>query len=205
MNALIERHYYSEDFELISSLRAFQASLVDAEKDHLKQIVAERIRKDESLVDVMLCAVVDVPDCVDALAAQLSKQDATSQLSRALIESLSQYSGDAAFRAVERFLDSDQEREALMALARIDFARATSRLLRVIEKDQWLDLGLHILYERKKKVGLEQFTRELCGIVAVHGAYCRRRLLLCLDVKQDDYNPFSSEERRHLGEAICRP
>jgi len=58
---LIQAHYYSEDFELLSSVRAYQESLALAERDELRAVVLRRLFAEGSMVDILLCSVVDVP------------------------------------------------------------------------------------------------------------------------------------------------
>ena len=164
---LIQRNYYSEDFHLLSEVRAYADALSPDDRDILRNVVAGRLADSQSIVDVILCTVVRAPELVPALVRMLDHQTNTSQLSRALMQALQQYGGNEAFHAVERFLDSDQETEALAVMARIDFARALPFVFRCLRKDHFLDVSLQILFERKKSGGFRDVVDDLRPCVAL--------------------------------------
>lgn len=198
LSALVQSHYYSEDFELLSAVRAFAEALPPGEADELKAVILSRMAAEGSMVDILLCSVVDVPGAVPLLADRLDRETAPSQLTRALISALQRYPCDAAFRAVERFVDSDQEGEALAAIARIDFLRAVPYIVRSLDREYLHGPILHMLHERRKRVGLPALAVELAAVPSADLAALRRRLVKALDSKAAAFNPFPESERQRL-------
>lgn len=198
LDELIQAHYYREDFELVSSVRAYLEELSLPERDELRAVVLRRLLDDGSMVDILLCSVVDVPSAGPVLALKLDRESVPSQLTRVLMTALQGYHGDEVFRAVERFVDSDQEGEALAALARIDFPRALPYVARALEREHHLGPVLHILHTRAKQVGVPALAVEVQASSARLPAGFRAGLRRALDSKQDAYNPFSATERERL-------
>lgn len=198
-------HYYSEDFQWLSSVRAYRDGLAPAEQAALADVVMQRLLRDGSMTDILLCSVVDVPGAGSVLAAKLDRETVPSQLTRALIAALEHYRGDDVFRAVARFVDSDQENEALRALARIDFHRSLPFVARALQKEHQADLVLHILHDRvKARAGLEILAIELRAFAAGwNDPDLMPRLLRALRGKPEPYNPFSPEELRRLEAALA--
>lgn len=203
LDELIQDHYYREDFELVASVRAYQEGLGPAERETLRAVVLRRLLDEGSMVDIILCAVVEVPSAAPVLALKLDRESVPSQLTRALITALQGYHGEEVFRAVERFVDSDQEGEALAALARIDFVRALPYLARALECDHHLGPILHILHARSRKVGVAALVLELQSGAARLPAGFRAGLRRALAAKQDDYNPFSGQELNRLRQELA--
>ena len=199
---LIQRHYYSEDFELHAAFRAYAGLLSADDRERLRYVVMRRLSDSDSLVDVILCTEFDVPECVSSLVRMLDRQTGTSQITRALMGALSRYGGLEAFRAVERFMDSDQEHEALASLARIDFARALPYLVRSLAKDRFLDACLHIFHARKQAAGFHGLLEDLRSGGAFGSPVVRERLRLSLTAKKGEYNPFTEQELRALLAAL---
>ena len=195
---LIQAHYYSEDFELMSSVRAYQDHLLPEERDELKAVVLRRLLTEGSMVDIVLCAVVHVPSAGPVLALKLDRESVPSQLTRALITALQGYPGEEAYRAVERFLDSDQEGEALAALARLDFNRTLPHVARALEREHFLGPVLHLLHARAKDVGVPALGLELHAACSRLPAGFVRRLERVFAAKAPPYNPFSPPELERL-------
>ncbi|MCS6771082.1 MAG: hypothetical protein NZ740_03545 [Kiritimatiellae bacterium] len=196
LTRLEEANYYSEDFEWLSSVRAYRDSLCPEEQNLLAEIVASRLLREGSMTDVLMCSIIHVPSAGSVLAAKLDREVVPSQLTRALITALQHYRGDDVFRAVARFVDSDQENEALRALAKIDFHRALPYIARAARVEHQRDLVLHILHDRFKERGrLQELALELRAFAAgwqdpdFLGSIVR--LLRC---KPELYNPFREEE-----------
>jgi hypothetical protein len=126
-------------------------------------------------------------------------------MSRALIAALGRLGGAGAYRSVERFLDSEQEFEALAALAAIDFARTLGTLARRMGPGRFPDAGLHILHERRKRVGLDALAAELAAWAAGSDEAARRNLAAVLRAKEGRYSPLSAEEVRVLSHALRAP
>lgn len=198
MHDLIQSHYYSEDFEMLSAVRAFHEELSLPERDELKAIVMQRLLAEGSMVDILLCSVVPVPPAGPVLARKLDQESVPSQLTRALITAVQEYPGDEAYRAVERFMDSDQEGEALAALARLDFPRALHHVARVLERPHLLGPVLHILHTRAKGVGVPALGVELRAESQRQRPAFRSGILRALVSKPARFNPFAPEELDRL-------
>jgi hypothetical protein len=197
-------HYYSEDFQWLSSIRAYRDSLSPEEQQLLSEVVLRRLLRDGSMTDILLCSVVEAAGAGSILAAKLDRETVPSQLTRALISALEHYRGDDVFRAVARFVDSDQENEALRALARIDFLRALPYVARALQKEHLADLVLHILHDRFKAVGsIERLAIELRAFSAgwPDGNFLKR-VLKALRGKSEPYNPFSADDLVALEQAL---
>lgn len=202
LQTLIQRHYYSEDFELVSAVRAYQAGLSVPERDELRAVVLGRLLDEGSMVDILLCSVIDVPSAGPVLALKLDRESVPSQLTRALITALQAYPGEEAFRAVERFLDSDQEGEALAALARLDFHRALPYLARALMQEHARGPILHLLHARAKETGVPALALELQVAAAGLPGDFRAGVVRVLEAKTGDYNPFSPEDLQRLRRAM---
>lgn len=198
LNAAVERivkaHYYDEDFQLLSSFQAFVSGLDHAEKDALAELAFERVVRDGSLVDIILCSVVDVPSAVPVLAEKLSRDPQTNQITRTLIAVLGRYATDDAYVAIEPFLDSDQEMEALQSLARIDFIRTLPALVRRMKKDHYAGVILQILSYRIKAAGLARVIDDLRQSSATQSAGFGALLRKILRSKDAAYNPLTTAE-----------
>jgi hypothetical protein len=195
---LVQSHYYSEDFELISSVQAYQATLSGDEAALLTDVVYRRLLDEGSIVDILLCGVARVPSAVPVLAEKLNRADISNQMTRALIVALQTYASDEAYTAVERFLDSDQEMETLQALARIDFVRTLPYTVRLMRKEHYHPIVLHMFYDRMKKVGLNALIADLKQSSTTQSDAFRESLLKTIHSKPNDYNPFSEEEIQAL-------
>lgn len=199
-------HYYSEDFEWLSAVRAYRSSLSEQEAAIFRSVVYSRLLLDGSMTDVLLCSVDAIPGAVSILATKLDAESATSQLTRALITTLQGYADPEAFRAVVRFVDSGQEAEALRALGMIDFARALPFIARAVRKEYHRDLVLHILHDRVRAVGSEALVRELRRFAAGWSdPELITRLCNSLRAKMRPYNPFPEEDVRRISEGLLAP
>jgi hypothetical protein len=203
INRIIQANYYSEDFQLTSEFQAFVAGLSADEKAVLGDVAKERLAEDGSIVDILLCSVVDVPSTVPLMAEKLSVEAETNQITRTLIAALGRYSSDDAYRAVERFLDSDQEGEALRALAGIDFTRTLPALVRRMDKPHHETPILHILHERIKRNGLPNLIDELRQSSATRVAGFGKSLEKILRSKTPAYNPLTAREIDDLVNAFA--
>ena len=202
LERIVRANYYSEDFELISSFRAYEAEMSGEERDLLADVVFERLCAEGSLVDILFCSIIDVPSAVPVLAEKLSREPQVNQVTRSLIQALKRYSSDDAYVAVERFLDSDQEMDALQALAAIDFARTLPHLARLIKKDHYYGVMLQVFSERIKRVGLEPMIEELKKSSATNSASFRTCLQKALASKDSNYNPLNTDQRIALEKAF---
>jgi hypothetical protein len=202
IDQLEKTHYYSEDFELVASMKAFVDACPVPEKVLVGQVVMKRLLNDCSVVDILWCYVVDVPSAVPLLADRLNREPHSSQLSRTLILALGRYKSDDGYRAVERFLDSDQEMEALDALAEIDFRRTIPVLVRAMKKEYFHRMILHVLYRHFKHFGVDKFMDDLKNSSATRNPEFLINIEKALRSKTGAYNPFSENEIRHILDCI---
>ncbi|HMO04076.1 MAG TPA: hypothetical protein PKC67_01360 [Kiritimatiellia bacterium] len=195
---LVQAHYYSEDFELLASLRAYVQPLSPGEREHVRALALRRLMRDGSIVDIMLCSVIDVPSAVPVLAGKLDREPVSNQVTRTLIQALRRYHTDEAYTAVERFVDSDQELEAIDALADIDFRRTIPMIVRVIGKEHHHGNLLHLLHRFAKERGVERLAEELTGCSATRSARFVSDLERVLRAKKEPYNPFTEDQILHI-------
>jgi len=198
LEEIIVAHYYSEDFELISSMKAYYHSLASLEKSYLEQIVLRRLTSDGSIVDILLCSVVNVPSAAPVLSSRLNREEISNQVTRTIISALKKYRSDEAYTAVERFLDSDQEIESLQAIAEIDFRRSIPHIVIALKKEFTHGVVLHILHDRVKTVGLSGLVDDLCASSATRTATFKALLSTALHSKKHPYNPFSESDIQHI-------
>ncbi|HOW96184.1 MAG TPA: hypothetical protein P5567_08340 [Kiritimatiellia bacterium] len=202
IDGFVEAHYYSEAPEFESARRGFVDSLCDGLHDLYRQTVLDRLRADPSLVNVLLCAGGDIPGAGPWLAARLDGETGTSPLSRALIRVLADYPGEEACRAVERFLESDQQAEALQALARLDWPRVLPRLVAAFEKASLHPTILHILHARRKAAGLPTLIEDLRRGAATWPGWDAEGWQRVFSGTPAPYNPFHPDELAVLIKAV---
>ncbi len=194
LERLVQDMYYSEDFHLLSALRGWAAGLEPDEQAMAAQIAYQRLQEDGSLVDIILCTAFEVPGAGDVLAARLNREMETGQVTRALMTALRRYPSDDAYRAVSRFLDSDQDMDAVQALAAMDFVRTLPVLVSVLRHDHYLNIVLHILHERRKQCGMDRLLHELTGSTILQKPGASARFQEAVRSKDAPYNPFSADE-----------
>jgi hypothetical protein len=199
---LVNDHYYSEDFELVSSMRAYYDAKPADEKTLIEQVVMKRLCRDGSVVDFLWCSIVPIPSAVPILVERLNRESYSSQLSRTLIIALSRYSSDEGYRAVERFLDSDQEMETLDALAEIDFRRSLPAMARIMKKEHSHRIIVHMLYRQMKKCGMEKLLDDIQQSSATRNPAFPENIRKTLRSKEGAYNPFSESDIQHILTAV---
>jgi hypothetical protein len=202
LDEIIQSHYYAEDFELVAAVRAFHEPMAAGEKSRLSQIVLRRVVTDGSIVDVLLCGLVVVPSAAPVLVDKLNREPVTNQTTRVLIETLRHYPTDAAYEAVERFLDSDQEMEALRVLAAMDFARTLPLIVRRMRRASFDGLLLHILHDRARIVGLPGLIENLKSSSVTRRADFADELARVMRSKPGKYNPFSQPDIGRIIDAM---
>lgn len=198
LRAELERAYYDEDFELQWRLQKFADAISPEEQAAFHDVVIRRMTEEPSIVNVMLCGVVGLPQVVSVLSATLRAQPRSSTLTRSLIRVLGQYGDPSAYVEVAGFLDSDLEGEALSTLSKMDFRRTLFFMYRDSNQPHLLDDCLHIWQERRKKVGLEGLVDDLRVYRDSAKKELRKRTEDILESKQGTYNPFSEAERIQL-------
>jgi hypothetical protein len=198
LDDLVRRNYYSEDYELRWKIVHWVESLSHAEEEHYRQVALRRLIDDPSILSVLFCSAARIPEAVPVMVSLLNEKSETDMLTRAVFASLARYGQPSAFSAVERFLDSEQEIEALQCLAQLHFRRALFFVLRAAKRKHLRDACLHILHQRKKNAGMDGLIADL----AEHAASTRRSVLRpvrhIVQCKQPPYHPFAEEEIERL-------
>lgn len=191
---LVQAHYYSEDFELVSAVRHFHDSLEVVRQAELRGEILRKLWSDGTLVEVLLCGALGIREATPALEAMLDRETQATQLSRALIEALGRLGDRSVFPSLERFLDSDQEREALMAMASVDFPRAAPHLFRRLSDASFADTWLHVLAERKMRTGVTAAAVELRNVAGAQASSLAPGVEAILRSRPPSYNPFREDE-----------
>lgn len=202
LEALISAHYYSEDVELLASFRAYAGALQNQEMSYLKQVALARLADEGTIAEILLCAAIDIPSAVPILIEKLNSETAANQTSRALMLALSRYDSSEGYSAVERYLDSDQETEALESLARIDFVQTLPNMVRRLHDEGYSNVLLQILYNRSMDVGVEVMISNLMGYSGRNVPDLRESMIGLLYSKKEPDNPFSPNEIRRIIHAL---
>jgi hypothetical protein len=194
LDTLIRGQYYAEEYELRWRLRAFADALEPPERSTLGRVVARRLAEEPSVLTVLLCQACPTPEAVPTLISLLDAQGEANMLTRALFDTLAQYREPDAFPSVQRFLDSEQEPEALQCLAQLDFTQALFYVIRSARRPHLRDACLQILHERRKHAGLPQLITDLRNAREHMQLPVAPRIRDVLHHKAGDYNPFSADD-----------
>lgn len=192
--ALVEKNYYGDESELEHILRLYFEGLEPVERESFKQVVLKRLAREVSAVNILLAGVSAFPEVVPVLVSVLNAESKTSQITRSLMNVLRNYNDEAAFKAVARFLDSEQEIEALMCLCGMNFLKALPHIKTAVRRDHLFDACLQVFYERKKAVGLDGLQTDLRALMFDNPSQVRDRLRKVFLAKRGKYNPFTPEE-----------
>lgn len=192
--ALVEKNYYGDECELEHVLRQYFEGLEPVERESFKQVVLKRLAREVSAVNILLAGVTAFPEVVPVLVSVLNAESKTSQITRSLMNVLRNYNDEAAFKAVARFLDSEQEIEALMCLCGMNFLKALPHIKTAVRRDHLFDACLQVFYERKKAVGLDGLQTDLRALMFDNPSQVRDRLRKVFLAKRGKYNPFTPEE-----------
>ena len=202
LDRLSEQHYYAEEWEFQAAARAWYETLEPADRDRFPQVLWERVERDPSVTNASLCVVFPLPELEGPLAAALSRQPSTSHLTRSLIAALQWQRGPSAFRAVERFVDSAQEMEALLALVRIHPGQAVPFMRRAVMEDRLIETCLHAMAQVRATSGLAAVVDHLRAVCAGGGARVFRRVRAMFTIKSAENSPFPPDEIRHILDAL---
>jgi len=192
LDELLQSNYYNEPHELLWAVREFADRLSATERELLREVLLERLDREPNVATLVICTAMDLPESCPRLRRLLANESTTSQVSRLLMRMLATYPGDDNYRAVERFLDSEQQGEALRLLAGMDFRRTFSHLKRALARDHLRDVCLHIFYDHRKRVGLQTLCDDLRRLAAGEGEVLRRRIREALTAKQGAHHPFEA-------------
>lgn len=194
LDAMVQSHYYSEDYELEWAAKNYFDGLETPQKKIFENVVYRRLSSTPDLSTVTLCARLGLSSLAPLLAGLLREESTTSVLSRAVLHALSRTPGDQAFDAVERFMDSEQAGEALTCLARMNFDRSLHHLRRTMQEDHLHNFCLHVLYERYKKVGKAEFPMDLARLVDPEPKRFVPHLKKIFLSNTGAFNPFEATE-----------
>lgn len=200
LDAIVECNYYSEEWELQAAVRAWIDHLDPVEQASFARAFLRRLTADPSMVNISLASVLPYPGVDEPLAAELARQPEPNQHTRALIAALRSCQGsDTAFRAVERFVDSSQEMEALRALAAIDFARTRPHFRQALSRDDLLECCLHLFADRRREHGIDTLSADLRAIAGAPPDWIVPRLDLLLHrIKTEAAHPLPPQDRATL-------
>ena len=198
LDDLIEKNYYSEEWELRSAAQVYYDALGEEQRVVFDQMFVARIQQDPSVSNVSISSAFRIPALGPLLAEALNRHKKASYESRNLMCGLRPYRDDASFAAVERFVESEQEIEALRLLGHMNFLRAMPHLRRSLKKDQLLEVCLHIFQDRKRDVGLEGLIADLAMLIKGREGYYRRRLEAMFSIKKGLHAPFSEREMQRI-------
>ncbi len=202
LDRLSERHYYAEEWEFQAAARAWYEDLDPSARARFPQVLWGRVERDPSVTNASLCVVFPFPELEAPLAAALSRQPVTSHLTRSLIAALQWQRGTAAFRAVERFVDSAQEMEALLALVRIQPGRAVPFMRRAVMEDRLIETCLHAVAQLRATTGLPAVVEHLQAVCAGGDARLLRRVRAMFTIKTAENSPFPPDEIQHILNAL---
>lgn len=198
LEQLVLKHYYSEDYELEWAAKSFFDALSQPEQELFEGVMIERLSGAPDLVDVTLAMRLHLPSLVPFLIAWLDQETQSSTTSRALIAVLGQYADVQAYAAVERFLDSEQEGEALACLAQMDFQRTLPYLRRAVQQEHLHNFCLHAMHHFMLRNGIEALCEALQQMAAPEMPVLTRHVRKILTSKEGPFNPFTEDELKML-------
>jgi hypothetical protein len=191
---LVEAHYYSEDYELEWAAKRYYDDLTDAEQITFEGVMLRRLTAQPGIADVSLCARLGNRSLTPFLAALLDRQETSNAMSRALLAALAHQPDEQAYPAVERFLDSEQEGEALLCLSRMNFHRTVAHLRWAIQKDHLHNFCIHAFHEQMKHAGMDALLEGMKKLIEPDAARLTGHVKKILTSKSGPFNPFSDEE-----------
>lgn len=195
---MVAGHYYSEDYELEWSAKTYYDGLSEAEQELFQGVMIARLTGDAGMADISIVTRLGVAAFTPHLAALLDRQAHSSAMSRALLAVLSHQPDEQAYVAVERFLDSELEGEALTCLARMNFHRTLPQLRWAMQKAHLHNFCIHALHEFKQHLGMEALVKAVKQLVEPDADALGPHLAKILRSKSGAYNPFSPEEIEEL-------
>jgi len=194
LDRLIESHYYSEDYELEWAAKRYYDGLSDPEQIALEGVMVRRLTAQPGIADISLCARLGSRSLTPFLSALLDRQETSNAMSRAILAALAHQPDEQAYPSVERFLDSEQEGEALLCLSRMNFHRTVSHLRWAIQKDHLHNFCIHAFHEQMKHMGMEALLEGLKTLVEPEAARLTGHVQKILTSKSGSFNPFTDEE-----------
>lgn len=198
LDQLVQSHYYSEDYELEWAAKNYYDQLAPEEQDHMAAVLLTRLSGDASLSDVTIATRLGLSSLTPSLASLLNREGSSSAMSRAILVALSHQPDERAYEAVERFMDSDQEGEALVCLCRMNFQRALPHFRWALQKNHLHNFCLHALHEVKLEAGLDRVKKMVELILESDRNALAPHLKKIIHSKSGSFNPFSIDELEAL-------
>lgn len=202
LEELIQSHYYSESYTLEYAVKTYRDELEPSDQSCFEQVILKRLTLDPSVVNIAMCARLDLLTVAPAMIALLDRETECSCRSLTIMNVLGRLNQPGVYEALERFMDSSQAHEALVHLARLDFHRARPHVMRAMFGPNYQAGVLHILFDRKKEVGLDRFIADLMVWRGPDPAEFRRRVDLVFQAKKKEHNPFQPREVALVLEAL---
>jgi len=198
LDRMIQRHYYAEDYELEWEAHRVYKTYAPEEQQRMVSVLIERLTSDPCLATVTVCKRIPVPELAPILAVALDREQRATSQSRAILATLLRADHPAAYDSVERFVESEQEGEALACLARWDFGRTIPHLRRAMEREDLHNYCLHILRDRAVTAGLDTLKRDLNHLMGMDPDRWKPHVRKILTSAQGNYNPFPEQELKEL-------
>jgi len=195
LDALVLANYYSEDYESDRAARELLAGVAAADRGTFEAVFLQRLAADPSIANLFLAGSFGFESAVPEVVAALDRCEDANNMTRTILYVLSQL-GDGGYAAMERFVDSELEIEALTWLARMDFDRTIPHLRRALHNDGLLKTCLHIFAAYRSQHDIEALVGKLVEI-RQDDAELGRRLALAVSLQDDPYNPLDETERQH--------
>jgi hypothetical protein len=199
---LIAAHYYSEEHELEWASKQYYGELDEAGKQAFEGVMMRRLTGAAGLADVSVCSRLGAASLTAPLAALLNRQADAGAISRAVLVALMRQPDEQAYEAVERFLDSELEGEALQVLTRMNFRRALPHLRWAIQKEHLHNFCLHAMHDEMKHVGMEALLESVKLLVEPDRSMLSEHMKKILGSKVGDFNPFTESELAELGAVL---
>jgi len=198
---LAKRMYYSEEHEIHWAARELLEAVPPEDLPTFRETFLRRLEQDPSLGNIFFAGSFGFPEAAPLVAELLRSEENVSQLTRTMMYVLAILGRDnpssRAYEAIEPFLDSPQEQEALQFLAQLDFERSLPHLRAALRVDHHLKNCLHIFHARRRATDFETLCADIDMLIGIDPDL-RHRFKLTLTIQQDPYNPFNLDERKQL-------
>lgn len=198
LDTLVQGHYYSEDYELEWAAYHYYEDLRPEEREPFEGAMVRRLSGHPGMADISLCARLGMPVLTPLLAGLLDREERSSSTSRALLTALSHQPDEQAYVSVERFMESEQEGEALLCLARMNFQRTLPHLRWAVQKEDLHNFCIHALHEYKQKAGMGKLSDAIRELVEPDRDVLAPHLQKILTSKSGRFNPFDADELERL-------
>lgn len=201
IDGLARRMYYSEEHEIHWAARELLESVPPEDLSRFRDTFLQRLQEDPSVGNIFFAGSFGFPEAAPMVADQLRAEEEVSHLTRTMMYVLAIIGRNnpaaRAYEAIEPYLDSTQEQEALQFLAQLDFERSLPHLRAALRVDDHLKNCLHIFHARRRASDLETLCANIKMLVGTDSEL-QYRFKLTLTIQQDPYNPFNQDERNTL-------